>query len=658
MMFFEWNKTARYLYSRYKDIPSPSTPDPPGAESGIMCLQPFYFAEITTNGDIYTCCPGWIRFPIGNIKSNTIAEIWNSSRALYIRKKIYRGEWRTVCNAICPNVAHYLYQKKSVSYDSLETLDYLSPHLVEEIRSKKERLDSLPTVFNLSNSTQCNLSCIMCDRHNQKDDPRVIQKTARDVSRYLPAARRLILTGMGDPFARPDTRQLLTEFKSQNPDFAFDIVTNGLLLPRYWDRIRHQRFGSLLISVDASKKETYDKIRIGGSWDRLIESLDLVKENRDRFSSVTLNMTVMRHNYGEVPEFIGLAESYGFSVSFQRIRGRNGQNFFGLKDKSLVDEFKTILQKEQCGDRGINIFWGDLVGFVEGSAGKTGGLSEETILPENDKTHSEEDTETEIPVDSVVAKLKEDVPLFDDDGAGGEINMSEDGKMHLEEAKEMEVDMDSIVAKLQKDAPLFHDDGAGGLTTWFSNISLLTALERLASPGMRTMETGSGYSTLVFLSRQCSHTCIVPIKEEIERIKEYCSKTGISLEGSEFMINESHNVLPSYPDRDFDLFFLDGAHRFPFPIIDWFYGAILLKENGLMVVDDTDIISCHILCKFMLSDSHWEPVEVKENFGIFKKMGGHDYPLDWHGQIFSRNKIESEKAILKILSPFQDISSR
>ena len=81
---------------------------------------------------------------------------------------------------------------------------------------------------------------------------------------------------------------------------------------------------------------------------------------------------------------------------------------------------------------------------------------------------------------------------------------------------------------------------------------------------MRTIEIGSGYSTIVFLSRQCQHTCIVPVKEEIERIKEYCSKTDISLEGSEFIIDESHNVLPSYPGRDFDLFFLMEHTAFPF----------------------------------------------------------------------------------------------
>ena len=426
----------------------------------------------------------------------------------------------------------------------------------------------------------------------------LIQKAAQDVSSYLPTARRLILTGMGDPFARPDTRRLLMEFKSQNPDFAFDIVTNGLLLPRYWDHIKRQKFGSLLISVDASKRETYDKIRIGGSWDELMNSLALVQENKEKFSSVTLNMTVMRHNYGELPEFIDLAESYGFNVSFQRIRGKHKQNFFDVKDEKVIDELKTILEREQFSHRRMNIFWGDLVEFMKDNAklkqvacqrrsicrrtdemhleeneatevpvdsvvtklqedaplSNDDGIGSEINLSKDDEMHLEENEATEVPVDSVVTKLQEDAPLSNDDGTGSEINLSKDEEIHSEKDEATEVTEDSIVTQLQTDAPLFHDDGTGSLITWFSNTNLLTALDKLLSPGMRTIETGSGYSTVVFLSRQCLHTCISPVKEEIERIKEYCSRTGISLESAEFMINESHDILPSYPGRDFDLF--------------------------------------------------------------------------------------------------------
>ena len=80
-----------------------------------------------------------------------------------------------------------------------------------------------------------------------------------------------------------------------------NLITNRSLLPKYWEKVKHQKFGTLLISVDAAKKDTYDKIRVGGSWVDLLQTLKLVKENRDRFSSVTINMTVMRHNYREIP---------------------------------------------------------------------------------------------------------------------------------------------------------------------------------------------------------------------------------------------------------------------------------------------------------------------------------------------------------------------
>ena len=92
----------------------------------------------------------------------------------------------------------------------------------------------------------------------------------------------------------------------------FDIITNALLLPKFWDKVKHQRFGSLLVSIDAATRETYEKIRVGGRWEALLRSLSLIKENRHRFHPVSINMTVMRSNYREIPKFIDLADSFGF----------------------------------------------------------------------------------------------------------------------------------------------------------------------------------------------------------------------------------------------------------------------------------------------------------------------------------------------------------
>ena len=233
-----WRQSVKKAIAGFKDqISQKNGSRDLNRESGIICLQPFYFAEFTTSGEVFTCCPAWIKFPIGNIKNNTIAEIWNSERARFIRRKMYLGEWQEICNPVCPHFLVYKHSGKLIDYDCLETFDFLTPELIKEIRGKKDYLSSSPTVFNLSNSKVCNLSCIMCNRLSHNEDPELIAKTAEDVFSHLPSARRMVLTGMGDPFARPDTRNLLINFfKGKASGLRFDLITNALLLPRYWEQ--------------------------------------------------------------------------------------------------------------------------------------------------------------------------------------------------------------------------------------------------------------------------------------------------------------------------------------------------------------------------------------------------------------------------------------
>jgi hypothetical protein len=200
----------------------------------------------------------------------------------------------------------------------------------------------------------------------------------------------------------------------------------------------------------------------------------------------------------------------------------------------------------------------------------------------------------------------------------------------------------SIIDKLERDHPLFHNDGKGGITTWNSGTILLRAIENLLNRSMKTLEIGSGYSTVMFIYKGCCHTCISADPDEAIRIKAYCEESGMTIDRIEFITGESHTILNNMAHEEFDLVFIDGAHRFPFPIVDWFYSAMLLKKDGLIIIDDTDIISCNMLLKFMKNDPHWEPLDVRNNFGIFLKKGNHNYPMDWCGQPFSKDKISIE----------------
>ena len=353
--------------------PTKSTSD--HNKNGLICIHPFTFLNFSPNGDVSTCpCPHHLKYRLGNIKYNTIAEIWNSDTARQIRRKIYAGEWQDICKPICPFIIDYRRSNKVIKYEELEKNEFLSPALIEEIRTGKDYLKSPPTHFqpdiSTNASTLCNLHCIMCDVHQTKNDPALGKKLWADLKHYLPTAKYIELAGWGEPLVRPETRELLINYHGPA---EFRLTTNGLLLPKYWEKIKHQKFPWLKISIDAATKETYEKIRLGAKWEDLITALNLVKQNRDKFPFVMINMTVMRNNYKEIPQFINLAESYGFDCLFHAIHsGKNepdilwgDENIFELNNTKALAELRNIVINENSKKRNIEIYWLNLPYYLK-----------------------------------------------------------------------------------------------------------------------------------------------------------------------------------------------------------------------------------------------------------------------------------------------------
>lgn len=215
--------------------------------------------------------------------------------------------------------------------------------------------------------------------------------------------------------------------------------------------------------------------------------------------------------------------------------------------------------------------------------------------------------------------------------------------------------MAAILDKLIKEKPCFHVDKNGNEISWNSNLNLLRALENILISGMNTMEIGAGYSTVIFVNKRCTHTVITPSKKERDKITDYCIKSEIFVENVTFNIGQSCDLLPHFDKTgSYDLAFIDGAHRFPFPIIDWFYCARLLKHGGLIVIDDTDIINCHFLLMFMRTDPHWERVKIHQNYAIFRKLRDMIYSDDWPNQPFSSAKISNKYDLMKIIYSLSD----
>jgi methyltransferase family protein len=160
----------------------------------------------------------------------------------------------------------------------------------------------------------------------------------------------------------------------------------------------------------------------------------------------------------------------------------------------------------------------------------------------------------------------------------------------------------SLAARFKAEPPSLHATGevCGGLH-W----AALEWLERTVQPGWATIETGAGLSTLVLAARGAIHESVTPSQDETDRIRTEAQHLGISLEHVRFRIGSSHEELPRWEPRPLDLALLDGAHGFPYPILDWWYVAPHLKPGGYLLLDDAYMDAVGKLVDFLQSRPAW-----------------------------------------------------
>jgi len=141
---------------------------------------------------------------------------------------------------------------------------------------------------------------------------------------------------------------------------------------------------------------------------------------------------------------------------------------------------------------------------------------------------------------------------------------------------------------------------------WLLAWPALAWLEQTVKPGMATLETGAGASTIVFAAAGAEHEAVTPAAEEAERIRQECARRGISTERVRFRIGSSHEVLPAWEPRPLDLVLIDGAHGFPYPILDWWILAPHVSVGGTVLVDDAYMSPVAALVDHLRAHPAWE----------------------------------------------------
>jgi len=221
-----------------------------------------------------------------------------------------------------------------------------------EILMKKEYLESKPREIRNAITTKCNASCRYCDvwKDNMgwSQNERVTKEVV-DLFPYLESAHWL----GGETFLYKGFEEILEEgFKYDN--LTQTILTNGLLINERILNKMAQCKGKklrLIIAIDAGKKETYEYLRRGSSWEKLCGNLELIKEINRKGNRIhtTFNTVISKSNYREIFDMVEMAHKYDFNkIRFMPILGNSSENIFSnraLLALRYVEGNRKLLEK-------------------------------------------------------------------------------------------------------------------------------------------------------------------------------------------------------------------------------------------------------------------------------------------------------------------------
>jgi MoaA/NifB/PqqE/SkfB family radical SAM enzyme len=291
------------------------------SESKFFCPKPFTWFEVSTRGDVFVCCPSWLKTPIGNLNQQSFDEVWNGPVAQDIRRSILDGSFEYCSFELCP----YLHTRPNWIVTHAD--DVTDSLMLSVIRDGLTVLPFGPRDINCCYDRSCNLSCPSCRTamvNESSNSERILNIQQKLNDHALADAKLLYITGSGDPFGSPFFRTWLYKMKrSDMPNLeTLHLHTNAQLwTPRMWNPIPEDiraLIRTTEISIDAASAATYEVNRRGGKWDVLLRNLEFVSELRQSgpLTWLGISMVVQDNNFEEMPDFVRLGRRIGADMVY------------------------------------------------------------------------------------------------------------------------------------------------------------------------------------------------------------------------------------------------------------------------------------------------------------------------------------------------------
>jgi len=259
-----------------------------------VCARPFDTILIGKNGSCFICeCTAWLPQSIGNLYKQDLESILSSSLRKHIQTTVQDGSFR-LCNS---NQCSYILG------NYVSNTEYRKNKSLENIR--------------LAIDDSCNLSCPSCRKKkifltsgkNFKMRLTLADKILKFLENNKEKKFNVHIGSDGDPFASIVYRYFMMKTKNLK-NLKYSIQTNGLLIKKNFYKFKHilENLNKIGISIDGATKKTYESLRVGGKFEKIIENLEFLKEIKN--FDTHLHFVVQQKNYHEIEKIIELGLKY------------------------------------------------------------------------------------------------------------------------------------------------------------------------------------------------------------------------------------------------------------------------------------------------------------------------------------------------------------
>ena len=210
---------------------------------------------------------------------------------------------------------------------------------------------SLPFKLQIENCNICNLNCDMCALEHMKRNKGFLsfEKFKYAFDSVMPCY--LNLTGIGEPLLNKDIFNMIKYAKKKKSFVKMD--SNAVLLnEEVIKNLLNSKLDIISISIDSAKKETYESIRKGSNFNKVIGNIKNLIELKNKVgakTSIHLFSVFQKENINEVEDIVQLGNKLGvdsINSTFIHKLGGNKNITRSLK-KCDIKTMKEILRKKE-----------------------------------------------------------------------------------------------------------------------------------------------------------------------------------------------------------------------------------------------------------------------------------------------------------------------